>query len=225
MSSGISENDIAGLRGVANKALKFEFYIFRKAYGSYYSVWATVIFLFVFLPYLGYLPAIVPYIPYILFTVYLITFVIAVWITRRIFRKASYIIGFKSILNGSQSKSLENRRLNILSMVFFIIAIILISFYGINNILEFLVFYSFLIIILFYLLKSLKLTFEKLPVEGIIALATYILSTAMSVFSVFALKSQFDFSLSWLPAITGWYFSAFYAKYSSRQYLEELNGS
>lgn len=221
MTHGLSENDIADLTGVAKKALKFDFYIFRKAYGSYYAVWATAITLFVFLPYLSYYPSIVSYVPYILLTAYLTVFFLAFWITGRIFRRAIQIIGFKSILVGKRKDSFERKFFSSLSIIMFIVIILIISFYGINNIFESLIFYSFLIFMSIYQLKNLMMTFEKIPVEGMVSLVSFVLSIILSLLSIFVGKSELDFSLSWLPVIIGWYFSAVYAIYSSKKFLGE----
>ena len=223
MSHPLSETDIADLTGVAAKALKFDFYIFRKAYGSYYAVWATVIFLFIFLPNIIYYPAIIPYVPYIFLIVYMAILAVAIWITGRVFRNAAQIIGFKSILHGKRNDSPGSEILKALSITLFIVVIIVISIYGIDNIFEFLIFFSFLVFIMLSHWKNMALTFEKIPVEGFISLGSYILTLVMSLISIFVLKSQLDFYLSWIPVIAGWYFSAFYAIRSSRQFLEESN--
>jgi uncharacterized membrane protein YqaE (UPF0057 family) len=65
------------------------------------------------------------------------------------------------------------------------------------------------------------MTFEKIPVEGMVSLMSFVLSIILSLLSIFVGKSELDFSLSWLPVIIGWYFSAVYAIYSSKKFLGE----
>lgn len=223
MNHGLSERDIADLTSVAKKGLQFDFYIFRKAYGTYYAIWATAILLFVYLPFLTYFPSIAQFIPYVFVSVYLTVFILAMWVTEKVFRKATEIIGFKSIFNEKRRNSLGIRFLGILSIFMFVVLIIIISFYGINNLFTFLIFYSVVIIISLNQLKKLRLTFGNIPIEGTISLISYLLSIVLSLFSVIVGKSQVDFSLSWLPAIIGWYFSALYSRYSSKKFLEEFN--
>jgi hypothetical protein len=223
MNHGLSERDIADLTGVAKKGLQFDFYIFRKAYGTYYAIWATAILLFVYLPFLTYFPSISQFIPYVFFSVYLTVFILAMWVTRKVFRNATEIIGFKSIFNEKRRNSLEMRFLGILSIFMFVVLIIIISFYGITNLFTFLIFYGVVIIISLHQLKNLRLTFGNIPIEGTISLISYLLSIVLSLSSVIVGKSQLDFSLSWLPAIFGWYFSALYSRYSSKKFLEEFN--
>ncbi|MHB8361036.1 MAG: hypothetical protein ACYDAO_06280 [Thermoplasmataceae archaeon] len=214
----ISEGDV---RSIANRALEFDFYIFRKAYGTYYAVWATAIFLFVFLPYIIFtlLPPNAQEIAFI--TIYVSIGLVAMSSTTRIFSKAARIIEFKKVMSKHEKRNKWGKIIDYSILLFFTIIIVLISMFGLLDLAEILIFYGFQLTISIYIFLNLSHTFEKIPIEGIVALTAFLISIIISLLS-FLIESgnPLYFSLSWLPAIIGWYFASAYAFYASSHQLE-----
>ena len=133
------------------------------------------------------------------------------------------MIGFRSILEGNKGNPSMEWLINYLLCILFVITIIVISFKGLNNILTTLIFYGFLILMSYYLLHNLKSTFKRIPPEGIVSVSSYIGSIILSFATIPLFHNQISFSLAWLPAIIGWYFSAAYAILKSKKHLEGIN--
>ena len=223
MREKLSLAEIDELAGIACHAISFDFYIFRKAYGSYYATWATAILLFVFLPFLIFSAFPSGYSQYVFLALYTTILIFAMKITAVVFSNAREMIDLRSILEGKKSYRSKGRLISYLPSILFVITIIVLSFEGFKNILAILIFYGFLILMSYYLLQNLKSTFEQVPLEGIVSVSSYIFSIILSIAAILLFNSQMAFSLAWLPAIIGWYFSAAYAILKSKKHLEGIN--
>jgi hypothetical protein len=223
MREKLSLTDIDELSGMARHAISFDFYVFRKAYGSYYATWVTAILLFVFLPFLIFSEFPSDYSQYVFLVLYTTILIFAFRTTTIVFSNAREMIGLRSILEGKKSYPSKGRLISYLPSILFVIIIIVLSFEGLKNILAILIFYGFLILMSYYLLQNLKSTFEQVPLEGIVSVSSYIFSIILSIAAILLFNSQMAFSLAWLPAIIGWYFSAVYAILKSKKHLEGIN--
>ena len=103
MREKLSLTDIDELSGMARHAISFDFYVFRKAYGSYYATWATAILLFVFLPFLIFSEFPSDYSQYVFLVLYTTILIFAFRTTTIVFSNAREMIGLRSILEGKKS--------------------------------------------------------------------------------------------------------------------------
>lgn len=202
---------------INHRALNFERFILRRAFGLYYLVWAFAILEFIGTPVIfEHYYSNLTYFIIIYLTGYVITLVIGIGLSRKIFLKVFRTYKFR------YGKIYKDRKKTYYLYPVLIVLIIVFS-YVLQRPFFFQGLYVYIINLLlfvfgFRLFKYIKMSFEKVPPEGYIAFYTYDISAAGSIL-FFMLSSEIFKNLvlysfiPWALALFGWFFCAFYAIY------------
>ena len=202
---------------INQRALNFERFILRRAFGLYYLVWALAILEFIGTPMIfeHFYSNLTDFI--IIYLIgYFITVIIGISLSRRIFLKVFRTYTFKY-----KTKYKDKKKIYYLYPV--LILLIIVSSYVLQRPFFFQGLYVYIINFLlflfgFRLLKYIKISFEKVPPEGYIAFYTYDISAVGSIL-FFIISSELFKNLvlysfiPWALALFGWFFCAFYAIY------------
>jgi hypothetical protein len=220
----MSDIDIASieknLKETGIRAVNIEYYILRRTYGVYYSIWAAVFFIFISAPFIiiKYLTGINKILAFI--AVFIFTGIIAFVATANIFNKAFKLISLKYTLKGIK---VNKFRQVLLSLIFYIFMVILISIsfsilsgaYIQLAVME--IFFIYIDIIIYI---SLKRSFIKIPLEGMIATYSYTAGIILGIALALVFRTEFYFAIAWLPTAICWMFSSIYGLYHSPDYLD-----
>ena len=202
---------------INHRALNFEKFILRRAYGLYYLVWAFAILEFIGSPLiLEHIYSNLTYFIIIYLMGYFITLIIGIILSRRIFLKVFRTYKFRN-------RSIYKEKKKIYYLYPAVILLTIVFSYLLQRPLFFQGLYVYSINILlflfgFQLFKYIKISFESVPPEGYVAFYTYIASAAGSIL-FFIVSSEIFKNLilysfiPWALALFGWFFCAFYAIY------------
>ncbi len=205
---------------INKKVINFERFIIRRTYGLYYLIWALAFSGFEIIPIivLGFYynkNLMELYILY--FIAYFIIIIIAVKLSKNLFSKVykTYKLKYGYIKKNSNNKKYF--------YVFTAMLIIVIFLYFFERQFFYYGLFVYLINISTVAMDIkihgyLKLSFDKIPFEGYIAVYSYLLSSLLTMvfftFSVFFFKGIVYYSFTmWFIAVIGWFFSSFYAIY------------
>lgn len=202
---------------INQRALNFERFILRRAFGLYYLVWALAILEFIGTPLIfEHIYSNLTYFIIIYLIGYFITLVIGISLSRTIFLKVFRTYKF-------QYRRIYNDKKKIYYLYPLLIVFILTFSYIFQKPFFFQGLYVYIINLLlfafgFKLFKYIKISFQKVPPEGYIAFYTYNASAAGSI--VFFIISSALFKnlvlysfIPWALALFGWFCCAFYAIY------------
>src|SRR5579884_3315130 len=193
--------EIQTLRAVAERALKFQQYMLRRAWGLYYAVWSLAFVLWLAIPYsISILYPDAGFYPYLI--AYSIPGLIGFFATSWIFSK-------------------QRRRRNFSLIAWLIFFAILISSIAFSRSTFYFVYSAFLMILDYFIYKSLKYSFPKIPVEGYVAIATFTSSVAVTAISFIFTQAYYILALGWFPSIAGWLFSSIYSLYHAPESMVE----
>lgn len=203
---------------INKKAIKFERFIIRRAYGLYYLIWAFAIFEFLIAPFILSSLHINLYYFYIIYAIsYIITLYIAIELSKHLFSKVYKT--YKLEYNEDKKKF---KPVNYIYIIIIIILLILFSYFFQKEYFYYAMFLYIVNVLLFSfglnILGYLRLSFKKIPFEGYIAFYSYDISAIGTI--IFFIISSFLFKnivyysfLPWFIAISGWLFSSYYAIY------------
>ncbi len=210
--------DISGyFKSIAEKSVRYQVYIMRRSWGVYYAIWAIAFIIFSMSPpfIFGTFRGLALIIIYV--ACYGLTWYTAGYFTYRIFSKNKKINELKKIIG--MKTNLSKRLLRpylfgiLISFVLILVAGILSGIWWESILFLILMYISYLI------LRNLSNSFEKIPMEGYVALIFFIGSTVASTSLPIILRGSYLgyylSSVSWVPAIVAWLFASFYALYSA----------
>jgi hypothetical protein len=215
---------IEKLEEIGERALTFQRFIYRRAWGTYYVVWSVAFVVFGFagaLPLQDLAPQSLSWVPYAL--VYGGTGWGAGIATAWIFRKA-YRASFLRSAMGTSPPGRRGRRWTfswLFWVAYYVIILVAFNRYP-DTALPFL-FASTLVVELF-IYWMLKLSFpDGIPAEGRVALLSYGAAVVYSFFVSLLLPQNFVLLGSgWLAVTVVWFFCAFYALRHAPDELVEL---
>jgi hypothetical protein len=223
----------AQLEGIARRALTFQRYIFRRAWGLYYAVWAAAITVFVFgyliPPTLGFSGASFGWLTYAL--LYGGVGTAAGVESANIFRNARRALQLRRTISHDNLSAMQGKKFGRKSWLHIIPWIWWAGFYVIIFFLftlfprgAFSGLYASLFLVEVFIYFELKLCFpKKIPFEGKAALASYGASTLLSLaVSFLSTTFSFLFTALWVPTICVWVFCALYALRHAPDELTEL---
>ncbi|MEM0288140.1 MAG: hypothetical protein QXG05_08255 [Nitrososphaerota archaeon] len=211
-------DEVEALRIVAERALKFQQYILRRAWGLYYAVWSLAFILWVFLPYSLsiYYPAAGAF-PYLV--AYTTPAIIGMAATTWIFKRAKATIELKKVAGRIENKKRPFYRRNYIYFLLFLA--ILSSAIIFPRHIFYLIYIAFLILVDFEIYWSLKDSFQKIPAEGYLAVLTLALSISLTAIAFILLESFVLLFLGWIPSIAGWLFCSLYSLYHAPESMVE----
>src|SRR5579884_1743566 len=199
--------EIQTLRAVAERALKFQQYMLRRAWGLYFVLWLAIPYsISILYPDAGFYPYLIAY---------SIPGIIGILATSWIFSRARRTIELRHVTSGLQ------RRRNFSLIAWLIFFAILISSIAFSRSTFYFVYSAFLMILDYFIYKSLKYSFPKIPVEGYVAIATFTSSVAVTAISFIFTQAYYILALGWFPSIAGWLFSSIYSLYHAPESMVE----
>lgn len=200
------------LRALADRALLFQGYLLRRAWGVYYLIWSAALIGFFVVPAVlaGPLNA-APLWAIVLYYAYLIALIaLAIWATSWAFTQSVRAIRLRDL--GEPRREARRRFLQILGIGLAIAALVFaVSF--VSSFAGLLVLDVALGGIILAVVFQVRSWFELTPPEGIVAIATFATSIVGSAIALVFTDSQVWFGAVWTIAIVGWGFSGAYALY------------
>jgi hypothetical protein len=212
------------LEQIAERALTFQRYIFRRAWGTYYAVWAIAYIAFVFggvvpFPLQSFFPENLSWVPYA------IVYGGVGWgagiATMWIFKNAHRTISLRKAV-GSY-RPLRGRGFTLMWIwwaIFFVLAG-LIFVYIPKEALSIL--FAMLFSVEIFIYYSLKFSFPtRIPIEGVLALTSYGICVVLSFFVSLFASNFLIIDFAWGITIAVWLFCSFYALWRASEELEPL---
>lgn len=197
---------------LGQRALRFEEYLLRRAWGVYYAVWAFTFLMFFSIPSVVYVisPSLASS-PYPYFLGYGLAGGLGSWATYVNFQRVYRTTRLRRALSGTKRVS---RRLRFLALVLIWVSPFLLFFvpYQILGFRGLSMGYLVLIYVAAWIYISLRRSFTSFPLEGVFAIASFTSACILSVYSV--LEAQyFVLQTTWLVTTIVWTFCALYALY------------
>jgi ABC-type Na+ efflux pump permease subunit len=214
--SALSEH----LKCLGIKAVKLDRYLQRRAWGIYYSIWATSIFLFTFLSYpIGLIKE-----TYLQLGAYFISYAVIIisasYFSGIVFSKAKRLANLQRNLSGINNEdSNKNSLTGILLFIVLIVALIVISSGLLRTFLGIILEVTALGLVDLYVYHMLKRSLNKIPYEGLMAVSVFIFSDIGSAVTAIIFRSPEYFLYLWIPTIVIWFFASIYALYHARDEL------
>lgn len=214
---------VSSLVGSRDQVVWFQRYLEKRSWGVFYAIWALIIFDFLALhPILAYLFGNSILVQYASSLIDLVSFLLAVFLMHRVFNRSVRIHKLNlTVERVKRSDSFRFLGVRALAVVY-IASILLTSLPSfrvplyITEVVQFLVFTG----LLFYMYTSLKWTFNRIPIEGMLAILSLITGSFLAIpFSYFG-ASQVFFYLEWGPVIFIWIACALISLYSAGEQLE-----
>jgi hypothetical protein len=222
MSGEDSENQlpVASLESIARRALTFQRYVLRRAWGTYYAVWAAAFAAFVFggqIPFQDLLlPGSFSWVPYAAF--YGTIGLVAGISTALIFANARRTIFLQRHVQEESRFGLQRYALMWLWWLGFYVAVFLAFTLFPQSALSIL--YAMLFTVEVFIYYTVRVSFQdRFPLEAKLALFSYGLAVTFSFVASLFTSSVALFGVAWSIAIAIWVFCALYAL---RQAPEEL---
>jgi hypothetical protein len=219
----VTENELTQaidqIKTASMNAVRLDRRILKKTWGFYYMIWATAITLFstIYIPLENISNTV--YQDILFFTAYGIVFIVAIFVTMTLFRRA-YMIG--QINSGFKGK---NRRNEIRSISINVLLFILILFLA-SGILKYPegVIGLFFVLVLIYIgmLGGIKQSMGKIPFEGYLSSGAFLFSAVSSTVSLFLNYGYLVYGLLWLVSSAMWFLSGYI---SLRDYRKMVNGA
>ncbi len=215
--NGKAEDISEHLKKIGKTAVRFDFYLMKRAFGMYYATWAAAIFTLMVLSYISNIPgqSNTTLTFYVLLNIGVI--IVAVDYTQIVFRKAFMLFRLESDLQMQFSlKSFgKNAGIGLMILIFAMFVII-----GINlvspdesTVLSMIILW----IVDFYIYMTVRMSFGKIPPEGILAVATFAFSnTASSILFLQTGNNNSTFQI-WMVTVIGWIISSLYSFYNARK--------
>lgn len=210
------------LRLTGKRALAFDKFVMRRAWGVYYAVWALAISFFIFLP--NVILYLVPInLTWIVFPVsYMAVGILATFGVSRNFSNAEAAINLRKSLDGYKPVSNRNFYFYLLGWSALIALLVVLSV-NFQTGIGFILITVALSFIDVYVYSSLKRHFVKVPAEGKLAVGVFAFSTVGSLFGAALTQAQFVYDILWVPTIAAWVFAALYTLYKAPEDLVKSN--
>lgn len=210
------------LRCLGTKTVRLERYLQRRAWGVYYSIWAASILLFILLPYsIDFISR-----PYLQLAAYVVSYVVIILIASfssgLVFSKAKRLASLERNLSENQGDDIKkNSSSGILIFIILIIAIVIIGSGLLKTFIGILLEFAFLAFVDLYVYRMLEKSFDKIPVEGLMAVSFFMFSDIGSAASSLIFRNSEYFGYFWIPAIFAWFLASIYSLYHASDDLVE----
>ena len=198
------------LEAVGERALRFQRYIFRRAYGAYYAIWAFAILVFQLLPYVIFSFFGSTIATYLIIGIASASIgILATIVSVRNFGEAARTVALRNVLYPTES--IKSRY-----GLFILWWAVFIGIFAIGFVLSVLTFFSFLngflLLLDIFIFTQLRNTFpHDIPFEGKAAVVAFGGSALSSLVISFLNVSPLLTNLSWIVTVGVWLFSSAYA--------------
>jgi hypothetical protein len=214
----LGRNAHEALGRIADRALTFQYFILRRAFGVYYAIWAGAISVFVVFPAVVSIvyPTFSGWVLAVYYAMIAAVLLGAIWATSWTFGQTYRTNRFRDARTHRKiAGSYFVPSLAIGVAIFaLVVAIALLS-----SIAGLLVLDVCLAGVNLWLLFTVRRVFPRLPPEASIAVGTYAVSVVGSAVALVLTKNQTEFALFWVVAIVGWTFCGLYALYHASEEL------
>ncbi len=202
---------------VGIRAVRFQAYILRRAWGVYYAVWALAFMAFVFLPAIvgTLLPryAAQPY-PYIV--LYVLVSIGAYSAARHVFRRAYRTAALRGAIQGNRTRFTRSWvAAGAIWITLYIALAVSIGFLGLR--LENL-FFLLLLWVPYWIYVSQKNTFGKPPPEAYLAIISYVVADIISL-TLGQANNFYYLDAAWVSASLVWGLCSLYALYHAPEMM------
>jgi hypothetical protein len=209
---------------LADRALTFQNFILRRAFGLYYAIWAAAFVVFIVVPAVVSVayPALSGWglAGYYVFIAGILLG--AIWATSWAFGQTYRTSRFRDArAHRTSARSYFGPTLVIGVAIFILVVAVAL----LNSFAGLLVLDACLGVVNLWLLFTVRRLFERLPPEGAVAVGTYAISIVGSAVALVLTRSQTDYALLWVVAIAGWTFCGIYALYHASEELASGAGA
>jgi hypothetical protein len=219
-----NENAFPGdeLQEIAARALKFQRYIFKRAWGIYYAVWAGAILAFsLFFPLLDMAGPAFQNLPWYFYAVFyggigLGAGLASAWIFKNAIRAAN----LQRVLKPDKHTRLYYRMIGFWWIAFYIIIGVAFTIYGAHALT---LLYAMLLSVAGFVYYQLGLSFpDGIPFEGKLATLSYFVSCIASLLSSLLNQYSAPAEIAWVATVVIWLFCALYSLKSAPEELAAL---
>jgi hypothetical protein len=214
---------VAKLEEIADRALAFQRFVYRRAWGTYYAVWSGAFLVFVFgwqLPFASVFPPSLLWVPYaVLYGGVSLGGGLA---SAEIFAKARRDISLRRATRDREPRRIRRQDAPIwlLWLGFYVVAFASFALFQ-REALSIL--YAMLFLVEVFLYYTLKYSFpDGIPFEGRLALASFGLCTSASLVATILTQDSPFLPVLWVLNTALWLFCAFYALRQAPDELVEL---
>lgn len=206
------------LGAAADRALVFQGYLLRRAWGVYYAIWAGALAAYVLFPASiatripGFsLPEALAY-----YGVLVAITLVGVWATSWTLGQTYRAIRFREARGARPG---TYRWFGWILVVGLVVFALVVSTAFVSSFAGLLVLDASLAAINLSILLAVRRTFPRVPAEGLVAVVTFAVGVVGSAVALVATHNQTWFSLPWIVPIVGWAFCAVYALYHAPEEL------
>jgi hypothetical protein len=209
---------------LADRALTFQNFILRRAFGLYYAIWAAAFVVFILFPVavsIAY-PTLSGWGLAVYYAFIAGILLGAIWATSWAFGQTYRTSRFRDArAHRTTTRSYFGPTLVIGVAIFVLVVAVAL----LNSFAGLLVLDACLGGVNLWLLFTVRRVFERLPPEGAVAVGTYAISIVGSAVALVLTRSPTDYALLWLVAIAGWTFCGIYALYHASEELASGAGA
>ncbi|MEM0157524.1 MAG: hypothetical protein QXN26_05625 [Thermoplasmataceae archaeon] len=221
--SDVNNRELAEyLQCIGDRSILADRYLFKRAWGVYYAIWALSIALFIFLPYMINPISNILLRDSLSISVYILIVFLAIYFTSYIFTKTRRLVNLRDAIKHNTNHG-KRRGTSIFILIALISAIIIIGSTSELNLAGAIAGASIFALIDLYIYTALKESFDRIPFEGSVAITTFLLSDMASAISIIITGNSNLYGELWLPALVGWLFAGFYSLYSAIDTNPDLN--
>jgi hypothetical protein len=222
-ASGLGAPDVELLGRVTGRALAFQSYLIRRAWGVYYAIWAAALVTFFVFPALvnAAYPTLSLLGELLYYALILLVVLLAIWATSWSFGQTFRALQFRRAISQETPRHWHFYLFLGIGLGIFVLVFViayLSSFAGL----------LFLDACLgglnIWILVAIRDAFSPVPPEGAIAVGTYAISIVGSASALVLTHNQSWFGALWIIAIVGWSFSAVYALYHAPEEMTLESG-
>jgi hypothetical protein len=208
---------------VAGRALEFQDYLLRRAWGVYYAIWAAG--LATFFSYPAWISFVFPSLSaaeaLLFYAPILLLIVLAVWATTWSIGQTFRVSRFRSAL---RREARPHRHFSTALVIGLAIFVVVVAVAYVSSFASLLVLDACLAAINLWNLLRVRDAFSRPPPESAIAIGTYAVSAVGSAVALLLTHSQSWFGAFWAVAVVGWSFCAVYALYHAPEELALASG-
>jgi hypothetical protein len=200
------------LSQAAGRALAFQNYLIRRAWGVYYAIWSAALVTFFVFPALvaAAYPSLSPLGEVVYYALILVVVVLSIWATSWSFGQTFRALRFRRAL---RSESPQHWHLYVFLAIGLGIFALVYLVANLNSFVGLLFLDACLGVINVWILLAVRDAFSRVPPEGSVAIGTYAASIVGSIGTLLLTHNQGWFAGFWIVAIVGWAFAAIYALY------------
>jgi hypothetical protein len=222
MSEDDSGATVTTLEQLALRALNFQRYIYRRAWGIYYALWAVAYIAFVvggIIPFQNYFS------PNFIWVPYLLIYGGGGWASgiasALIFKNASRIVSLRKAVG--LHRPVRGRSDYLMWAWWLAFAIVAVSVFIFLPAVALPIYFAMLVGVEIFIYYTLQLSFPRqIPLEGKLALASYGFSVVLSFFATLLTSSFLLVDITWIVTIGIWMFCSIYALWQAPEELERL---